>query len=214
VARNRMIRSTFWVDEKIGRLSYPERLTFIGLWTFADDNGVGRAHPAAMKGNIFPYDKISTVRFEKFLQHLAEEKLIYLYEVDKQRYYQVVNFLKHQKINRPTPSTLPMFAGRQKSPSTHGGLTDGSLPKERKEKEIKNQFNNKTIQYSPGRILDLSETELDSLIDLLGIMEADKAMKELSAYVQSHGNYLNNAYASVIAWAHGERDPYGMEEKE
>jgi hypothetical protein len=42
-----------------------------------------------------------------FLRELAEAKLIVIYTVDDKQYFQVVNFEKHQKVDRRYPSKLP-----------------------------------------------------------------------------------------------------------
>ena len=42
MSRRRMIEPAFWMDEKVGALSPRARLTYIALWTLAEDSGVGR----------------------------------------------------------------------------------------------------------------------------------------------------------------------------
>lgn len=117
-----MIDPSFWRDEKLGTCSYMERLLFEGLWTFADDSGVGRANPNLLKADIFPYD--TTLRgsdVEKGLSHLESLSMVRLYEADGQRYYFIVHFEKYQKISRPSPSSLPPPPD---SVSPHGALTE------------------------------------------------------------------------------------------
>ncbi|MDR1116741.1 MAG: hypothetical protein LBL09_00660 [Oscillospiraceae bacterium] len=112
-----MIAPDFWRDEKIGKCRYEERLLFIGLWSFAEDSGVGRASPKLIKADIFPYDSITARRIREGLLKLEQLGLISIYVEGKQQYYLIRNFKKHQKINRPSPLTLPVF------PETGG--TDG-----------------------------------------------------------------------------------------
>lgn len=102
-----MIKPDFWRDEKIGLCSYAERLMFIALWNFADDNGVGRASRQLIKADAFPYDDIGGAEVEAWLLGLERLGLIKLYEKNGQRYYFIRHFKRHQKINRPTPSCLP-----------------------------------------------------------------------------------------------------------
>lgn len=135
MARKRMIDPSFWRDEKIGELAFVDRLIFIGLWTFAEDNGAGRANPKLLKADILPYDDTFRVSdFEKSLEKLATLNLISLYKVNDQNYYHITNFAKHQTINRPTPTSIPLPTHEQvneRSNTTHGQLT---LEKEEKEK--------------------------------------------------------------------------------
>lgn len=105
--RKRMIDPSFWRDEKIAKCSFMERLLFQGLWTFAEDHGVGRANPLLIKADIFPYDPLREADIQTSLEKLSSLGVILLYERDGQRYYYVVNFTKHQTINKPSKTTLP-----------------------------------------------------------------------------------------------------------
>lgn len=146
MARKRMISPEFWRDEKVGQLSHMERLLFIGLWTFADDKGVGRANDLLLKADIFPYDApLRATQIKDSLAHLATLSMITLYENDGQKYYYIKNFAKHQSINKPTESGLPLPTKEQSSKTTaplredYGSATGGLPPnrKEEKRREVK-----------------------------------------------------------------------------
>lgn len=108
MARKRMIDPSIWSDEKLGLLSPLHRLLFIGLFSNADDEGRLPGHPNYIKSLIFPYDNdITPQNVEAMLNDLNRKGFILTYMVNGQRYIQVVNFLKYQKINRPTPSKIP-----------------------------------------------------------------------------------------------------------
>jgi len=107
--RIRTIKPEFWTDKKIIRLSRDARLFFIGLWNFADDNGVLEADPLQLKALIFPVDPdIGIEEIEKFLAELEKFELIKTYEVNGTSYIWIKNFRKHQKIDRPRKSNLPL----------------------------------------------------------------------------------------------------------
>lgn len=109
MARKRMIDPDFWSDEKLGLCNRDERLLFMGLISNADDEGRGRANFKLIKSTIFPYDEdLSSEDIQKMLLSLSKLKLVIFYEVDSQEFYFLPNFLKHQNINRPTPSKLPV----------------------------------------------------------------------------------------------------------
>jgi len=98
-----MIDPEFWSDEEIATLSFPARLFYIGLWNFADDEGKGKGHSKLLKAQIFPYDdKINIDMLKKEVSIKVE-----WYKVNNQQYYYLPNFLKHQRIDRPTASKLP-----------------------------------------------------------------------------------------------------------
>lgn len=140
MARKRMIDPDFWTDEKLGKCCRDERLFFAGLISNADDEGRGRASSKLLKSSIFPYDEdLQGKDIENMLINLAKHKLVILYKVDEQEFYFLPNFLKHQNINRSSPSKLPeptedsiVKQFSEYSVSIHGVLT----PK-RKEKNIK-----------------------------------------------------------------------------
>jgi hypothetical protein len=103
MARKRIIDPEFWSDEEIGQWSYAARLFYIGLWNFADDSGRFKAHNDLLKAQIFPYEKkIDIDKLKKELNHKIQ-----WYEVEGLQYGYIRNFLKHQRIDRPTDSKLP-----------------------------------------------------------------------------------------------------------
>jgi hypothetical protein len=72
-------------------------MTFAGLWGEADDSGHGVADALVLKGSIWPLDRdITEEDVEKHLHELADTGHITLYEVDGDRYYEVINWEKHQ----------------------------------------------------------------------------------------------------------------------
>lgn len=107
MARKRMIDPEYWSDEKIATLSLPARLFFIGLWNFSDDAGIFKSHPHLLKSFVFPYDELETVDIEKYLIEIEKQNLIFRYKINGQQYGIILNFRKHQVINKPQPSKLP-----------------------------------------------------------------------------------------------------------
>jgi len=101
--RKRMIDPEFWSDEEIGTWSFEARLFYIGLWNFADDEGKFKANDVILKAHIFPYD--TNVDLEEIKKFLGSK--IVWYEVDKFKYGYIRNFLKYQRIDRPTKSVIP-----------------------------------------------------------------------------------------------------------
>ena len=107
MARNRQIKADFWSDEKMGGLSLLTRIMFIGLWNFADDEGLLRWNPSYIRSSVFPYEDISLNKIKDSQTELIEQKLIMPYKKENQSYAWIINFSKHQKINRPQVSRLP-----------------------------------------------------------------------------------------------------------
>lgn len=129
-----MIDPEFWSDEEIGmKWSHGARLFYIGLWNFADDEGRFKAHNQLLKSQIFPYDH--KIDIEKLKTEISRK--IQWYVVDGLQYGLIRNFLKHQKIDRPTPSRLPTPPELiEDSSNIHRGLDERSRPIEENIKEV------------------------------------------------------------------------------
>src|SRR5208282_1224626 len=110
MARIRTVKPEFWEDEAIGLISFGARLLFLACFNFADDEGLMRWTPDYLKASVFMYDKeVTTEQVETFMGELASAGLVIPYKGGKsqQRLGWILNFLKHQRINRPQPSKLP-----------------------------------------------------------------------------------------------------------
>jgi hypothetical protein len=109
--RIRCVKPEFWSSESIGRLSRDARLLFIGLWSFADDSGRGRGAFPAIWGNLLPYDKDALTELPKWFAELEKEKMVSRYVAsDGNTYYEIHNWLKHQKIEKPSKSKFPAIS--------------------------------------------------------------------------------------------------------
>jgi hypothetical protein len=109
VARIRTIKPEFWIDEKIGELSFGARLLFIATWNLADDEGILRWNAAYLRGHVFTYDvHVPIAKIKDLMQELIDENLIEKYDVGVDAYAFVVHFSKHQVINKPMPSKQPL----------------------------------------------------------------------------------------------------------
>jgi NACalpha-BTF3-like transcription factor len=97
------------------------------MWNFANDEGIIRYAPAYIRSCLFPYKDISLDKIKKILEELSG--FLTVYEVAGQIYAQIKNFKKHQSINHPSPSLLPL-------PNDYRNATVTLPPKEKvKEKE-------------------------------------------------------------------------------
>src|SRR4051794_31020422 len=92
----RTIKPEFWSDEDIVRCSVATRLFFIGLWNFADDDGVFDWKPLSLKMKIFPNDAIDVSACLTELQNCGR---IGCFTHDGKQYGIIKNFGKHQKVD-------------------------------------------------------------------------------------------------------------------
>jgi hypothetical protein len=109
MGRIRTIKPEFPQSESVGRLSRDARLVFILLWTVADDQGRSRAASRMLASLLFPYDDDAPELMDAWLTELEDTDHIRRYVVDGTTYLQILNWQKHQRVDRPTPSRFPEF---------------------------------------------------------------------------------------------------------
>ena len=106
--RIRTIKPEFQLSESMGRISRDARLTFILMWTLADDSGRLRGSPRLLAGTLFPYDNDAFPLIEGWIHELQMQKCIQCYEDENgHSYIEICNFDKHQKIDKRWDSRLP-----------------------------------------------------------------------------------------------------------
>lgn len=108
--RIRTIKPEFWKSEAIATHSFRARLTFIGLWTYVDDNGVGIDNPKLIQAELFPLEEdpreaLANVREDLARLHAAGR--IVRYTVGGKAYLSIVNWREHQKIDKPGKARHP-----------------------------------------------------------------------------------------------------------
>lgn len=108
MARKRMISPEIWESSSFSKLSDFAKLIFIGLISNADDSGKGRANAGFIRSRLFPNDEDRRVTdIKKALSEIALNMSIIFYEVNGDNFYLLENWLRWQKIDRPTPSKIP-----------------------------------------------------------------------------------------------------------
>lgn len=75
-----------------------------------DDEGRARASSRMLASLLYPYDEDAGSEIEDWLIELESEHMIRRYTVEGCCYMEVRNWLKHQKIDKPSASRLPAFA--------------------------------------------------------------------------------------------------------
>lgn len=110
--RIRSIKPEFWRSHDITSLAIADRLLFIGLWSYVDDNGVGVDDEATIIGDIFARDMFgdpreTVARVTGGLSRLAAGGQIVRYTVDERRFLYVTAWDKHQRIDKPGKPRFP-----------------------------------------------------------------------------------------------------------
>jgi len=112
MARIRSIKPEFWKSETIAALSIQTRLTFIGLWSYVDDNGVGRDVEKLIAAEIYPLEddpRETLAHVQRSLSELSEAGRILRYTCEGKPYLAIVNWTEHQRIDKPNKPRYPEF---------------------------------------------------------------------------------------------------------
>ena len=128
--RIRSIKPEFWRSDDVNDMRIEDRLLFIGLWSYVDDNGVGIDRHSDICADLFAHDLSvsphdTLMRVHDGLNRLADMGVIVRYSVGRKKYLEVTNWEKHQRINRPSPGRYPR-SGDQ-GVEIHEPLTEDSL---------------------------------------------------------------------------------------
>jgi hypothetical protein len=127
--RIRTIKPEFWKSQTIALLSAEAKLLAIALLNYADDEGYFFAHPALIRGELMPFAE-SHSHIPPLLEDLKEAGYIRIGEdAAKRKIGLVVNFKKHQLVNRPQKSKLAGTVDLPDwSPALPGVLQEPSTP--------------------------------------------------------------------------------------
>lgn len=102
-----MIDGGIWANEKFAELPCMARLLQLGIINMVDDQGRTKAHPAYLRSQIFPYDDVSLEDMSRWLQLMATNGTVILYQVDGKEYIQLTNWWEYQSLLFASPSEYP-----------------------------------------------------------------------------------------------------------
>jgi hypothetical protein len=94
-------------------------LLAIALLNWSDDEGYFMANPTLIRGQLFPFEEDSK-KVPRSLQELSEAGWILLgTDSQKRAVGKVMNFLKHQRVDKPKPSEIKGCSTFQEPSTTH-----------------------------------------------------------------------------------------------
>jgi len=140
--RIRSIKPEFWRSEDVAALSWEARLIFIGMWSYVDDNGVGRDSAKAITADLFgveddsrdPRETLATV--SRGLQALCDRGLLVRYKAraddrDRELIF-VTGWDRHQRVDRPNKPRYPRPPAMSQDPArpSRDPREDASNPRE------------------------------------------------------------------------------------
>ena len=110
--RIRNVKPGFYRSDDIDALTWEQRFLFIALFSYVDDNGVGRDREADICADLFagdfsvePGETLGRVR--QCLLALVRQGLVVRYEVEGKRYLFITGWDDHQYVKNPNPVRYP-----------------------------------------------------------------------------------------------------------
>ena len=171
--RIRTIKPEFWSHPILAKLPDRSRLLAIGLLSLADDEGYFLADPALIRSAIFPFTE-SSLNIHGVLTELSNAEYIALREhASHGSIGRVINFSKHQVVNRPSPSKIKTYWDSGK---THGALTERSVPEQGKE-----QGTGKGKDLAPDKPARARNPLFDALAEACGADPAQMPARQARA---------------------------------
>ncbi len=105
MARARLLKPSFFLNDVLANCCPLARILFSGLWTLADREGRLEDRPQKIKASVLPYDNCN---IDDLLNELDAADFIIRYTIDNNDYIQVLAFTKHQHPHhRENASIIP-----------------------------------------------------------------------------------------------------------
>lgn len=100
--RIRSLKPGFWISEDIARLDEAVALHYIGLWSYAQDNGVGRDDPRLLKAALYPLRaKVTISEVARRQRVLVLARLIVRYQDNGVALFYIPAWDSHQRVANP-----------------------------------------------------------------------------------------------------------------
>jgi hypothetical protein len=153
--RIRTIKPEFWQNETIALLPEFTRLMAIALLNYADDHGYFMANHKLIHGNLFPFEDDSK-KIPRAIDELSRVDYLQLGIDSKGRQVaRVINFTKHQRVDKPKPSIIKEDFTIQDQSKTHPRSILGGMEGKGKEMERNGMDLSCRILSDDREVLDL-----------------------------------------------------------
>jgi hypothetical protein len=173
MARIRTIKPEFWRNDLLSKISAEACLLAIGLLNHCDDEGYFNANPKLIQADIFPLRELSR-ETTVLLRELSEISYLQLFRgSDLKEYGCVVNFEKHQVINKKTPSKIKDLC---ELPYDYGSDTEALLSgKERKGKEHGKEIGKEVEKKQTNKVIKPDDVDQQIWDDWVQLRKSKKA---------------------------------------
>ncbi len=173
--RIRCTKPEFWRSADISALEdWGDRLLFMGLWSYVDDNGVGLDRVALIAADLFAGDlerdpSETFARVSRGLQQLSEAGLIERYSIRNDNYLSINTWTKHQRIDRPNKPRYPLPPSRQNEEIDNESETLSRVSRAKGASGTEEQRNRgteeRTRSSTPSKSRSITRAEIDKEFD-------------------------------------------------
>ena len=197
---NRIIKESIWTSPNLNKCSLPAQGFFLRLLPLPDDHGCFDARPQVLKGRLYPLLDVKPGQIEKWLQELASQGLVRLWENNCVSYGYLLTWDKHQRIRslhtRKTPEPPQEIFNVKSSAVICRQLSadDGPNPNP-------NPNPNPKKIYGVFHNVLLADQEYGKLAERFGKDDASAKIETLSRYIASKGDKYKSHYATILNWA-------------
>ncbi len=190
--RIRTVKPEVRTSEHLAIVSIPARLTYVWLWTYADDAGRFRAAPLLLKAALFPLDEaVDCPTLMGWIAELEAAGMVRLYSQAGGHFGDIPSWGDHQRIDRPSTSRLPAWEEREiESPrETLAKPREASRPRARGQDR-----GPRTMDLGPGSLAPAKPSRpRNPIFDAL----AEECGMDPGAVTKSEGGWLGTAAAEI-----------------
>lgn len=111
MSRIRTIKPEWREDQKLARAGLAGRVLSVAVITLADDEGRGTWREPVMAAEVFGYEQESSRVLREALASLSGW-FLEVYAVRSETYFQILNWDRHQRVDKKTASRIPPVASR------------------------------------------------------------------------------------------------------
>lgn len=161
--RIRTIKPDFWLHEGLCNCSEFARLLAIALLNWADDEGYFMANPILIRGQVFPFLDDSK-KIPGALLELSRVAYIQIGEDSQKRAVgRIVNFTKHQRVDKPKPSEIKACSSFQDNSKIILGIIQDPSKEEGKGREEERELEEERKREA-ARVSDALRIRLGSIM--------------------------------------------------
>jgi hypothetical protein len=154
MARIRTLKPDAFRSRTMKKLSFRARWTFWGLLVQVDDKGRARDDVDLIRADIYPLemDEVSVKDVETDIAELVIADMVCRYHVGREEYLHIINFAKHQRINRPSESQLPQCPHHSDGSSPNGRSTAPEPPLDEPSLSPHAPLSESSVSPQPSRV--------------------------------------------------------------